>query len=96
MVVNNENYKINKTLLELLNIENKIYNNITLQNALFVSKKNKDNNYILSPKLKLFLNEDNDNIDINILIKLIKISYSDDIKYPNYDFYHYNQKPIYS
>ena len=96
MVTNNESYKINTTLLELLNIENKIYNNLTLQNALIASRKNKNENYNLSSELKLFLNEDDDCMNIHILIKLIKVSYSDSIKYPNYDFYHYNQKPIYT
>lgn len=96
-------YKLNKNLLELLNIEDKIYNNKTLRTTLGLKMKSlyftmnikNSNNYILTPELQSFLNEDKKYIDTDILVTLISISYSDNINYPNCQYYHYNQKPNY-
>ena len=82
MGIPNQQYKINKKLLELLNIEDILYNNITLRK-------------VLSTKLKVYLNEENTIMNIDKLVTLIKTSYSDSIDYPDCHYYHYNEQANY-
>ena len=98
MASNNQQYKIDKKLLELLHMEDILYNNITLRKVLSTKLKvvtKLSDIYFLLPELKVYLNEETSMMRMDKLITLIKTSYSDNIAYPNCHYYHYNEKANY-
>jgi len=88
----NVRFKINSLVIEILQIEDKIYTEIDLRNEL----KNKQliNGKIkISEEIKKKYNYNNNYINIDRLIKLIIYNDIQRLNYPNCKYYSYHQKP---
>ena len=93
-MVENNNIRIKKNLLNILDIPDKMYSMHSLRQFLITKlKKKKINEYFISPKLQLFLNESNNYINLTQFITTIVIFYAE---YDNIDFFSYDQEPNYN
>jgi hypothetical protein len=94
-----KSYKLNKTILNILDIEDRFYNNVLLRKALTTKLKvsnRKLNTYYLTKELQVLFNEDNNfTVNIDTLVSIIVNSYSENINYPDCQFYSYNQSATY-
>jgi hypothetical protein len=95
-----ESYKLDKIILDILNIKDCFYTNHTLGNEIYKKWKGlKKNTIILTDNLKNILNYDSDIqvVQLYDFIERIKLkNYIYTINNPpNCIFYSYNQKPIY-
>ena len=84
-------YKINTKFLEILNMENILYDYNKLRKVLSSKLKihNKsENTYLLPQNLREFLHVNNNYINIDKLATLIKVLYAIDNNYPDCYYYH--------
>lgn len=90
-----EQFKLHDKLIEILDIENKIYNMNSLKSILNTKLKtvNKYNKF-LPLRLQEYLKEDKI-VNFDYLLKIILIHYSEHIYNINFDYYSYRQKPNY-
>jgi hypothetical protein len=92
-------YKFNTKFLELLNIENTLYDynklRIVLSSKLKIHNKS-ENTYLLPQNLREFLHVNNNYINIDKLTTSIIVLYAIDNKYPDCYYYHYSEVANYN
>ena len=90
------NIQLNKEIMYILKLPNKLYSIQTLRKELIKNLEKKSGSlYNISIELKTYLNIPNDYIDINKLVDDIVLYYSENTNRPSYDYYSYDQKPNY-
>jgi hypothetical protein len=90
------NIQLNKEIMYILKLPNKLYSMQTLRKELIKNLEKKSISvYYISLELKEYLNLPNDYIDINKLLDDIVLYYSENTNRPLYDYYSYDQKPNY-
>ena len=94
-----ESYKLDKVILDVLNIKDCFYSNYTLGKEIYKRFKGLNKNtIILNDDLKKILNYPNNAKEVQLygIIERIKLNHIYTINNPpNCSFYSYNQKPIY-
>ncbi len=90
------NIQLNKEIMYILKLPNKLYSMQTLRKELIKNLEKKSISiYYISLELKEYLNIPNDYIDINKLLDDIVLYYSENTNRPLCDYYSYDQKPNY-
>ena len=88
--------KLDKKLIEIINIPDMIYTPQNLKKILIKKLKKKTYvEYYISTELQNFLCEPNNYIGIDYLIHIMITNYSENLNCPNCDYYSYNQNPNY-
>ena len=90
------NIQLNKEIMYILKLPNKLYSIQTLRKELIKNLEKKSGSlYNISIELKTYLNIANDYVDIDKLVDDIVLYYSENTNRPSYDYYSYDQKPNY-
>lgn len=91
------NIQLNKELLHILQISDILYSRSALMITLSKKLKKKGlSKYYISIELQTFLHAPYNHINLYTLMDIIIKNYTNNINYPNYDYYSYDQKPNYN